>query len=86
MASTNSVALEVVSPGGVEVLSVNSFDGKVIKKYAMEKGVFTIPLDNVDDTSLPPDDTEDATPTVENPKGPSHSASVSTFSYSAYII
>ena len=85
-ASTNSVASEVVSPSGVEVLSVDSFNGKVIKKHAVEKGVFMIPLNDVDNTSLPPDDMEDATPTVENPKGLSRSASVSTFSYSAYII
>ena len=76
---------EVVLPGGADSLSVDIFDGKVIKKHTIEKVSFSDST-AIDDTSLPSDadtplssDAENETPTTHNPKGPSRSVLVGAF-------
>jgi len=78
---------EILTPGSVEVLSVDIFDRKVTKRRAIERVSFNIPSP-IDSTPTPTDsfstgDTEDVTSHVQNPKGPSRSASVSAFSFPA---
>ena len=85
--SANYDVSEVVIPGGLEVHSIDVFDGKVVKKRAMEKApvstqIYDQTLDNdasipSNDTSASSNDTGADTPTIPNPKGPSRSASVS---------
>jgi len=84
----NCEVSEIVAPGGVEFLSVDIFAGKVIKKRAVEQVHFEI-QPAADDTPLfdaNADDAENGTPTTNNPKGPSRSASVGAFLVSAYNI
>jgi hypothetical protein len=58
--SANYDVSEVVIPGGLEVHSIDVFDGKVVKKRAMEKApvstrIYDQTLDN--DASIPSNDT-----------------------------
>ena len=76
---------EVILLGGADSLSVNIFDGKVIKKRTIEKVLFSDST-AIDDTPLPSNantplssDAENETPTTHNPKGPSRSVLVSAF-------
>jgi len=67
---------QVVSAGGVEVVSVDVVAGKTVKKRAFERVFFEVPA--VPDDSSPSfdDDTQDSTPAATNRKGSSRSASV----------
>jgi hypothetical protein len=77
---------QIISPGGVEVLSLDVFDGKVTKRRAVERVSFAIPTSS-DDTPVPPDDTptspddalnaENIVPPRKKNKGPVRSPSVS---------
>ena len=67
---------QVVSAGGVEIITVDVVAGKTVKKRAFEKVFFEVPTPPEDFSLFFDDNTQDDTPTVTGSKGPSRSASV----------
>lgn len=70
---------QVVSAGGVEVVSVDVVAGKTIKKRAFEKVFFEVPAPPRDSSPSSDNDTQNNIPAATDPKGPSRSSTVRIF-------